>query len=316
MESQALDLIAGTVKNAVGGAKSGDLWKVKRNLIRTHPKLQPREKTTQRYQDRVRHLADLIKANGYDRAFPLKVYAAREGDEDVLYVVQGHRRLEAVDLAVAEGKEIDTIPCVTTDRGTTMEELMFATVNGNEGDPLQPIEKARMVRELMGCNLELDHIARRMGYTLPYMKNLLAILETPRDVREMVQEGKVAAAVAVKAVKDHGKQAGAVLQAGLAVAKSKGREKVTPKHLRSTAPASEKSTPTAAAESAEDTNTTSAHNGPEKPAKPDPMVERAARWIAEEVMPGQELPYFSLMRATLGKEKASHVEAMVAQLVR
>lgn len=179
METQPLDLIPGNVKKAVGGASSGDLWMVKRDLIRTHPKLQPRDKTSQAYKDRVRHLADLIKANGYDRAFPLKVYAARENDEDVLYVVQGHRRLEAVNLAASEGKEINTVPCVTTDRGTSMEDLMFATVNGNESDPLQPIEKAQMVRELMGCNLELDYIAKRMGYTLPYVKNLLSILEAP-----------------------------------------------------------------------------------------------------------------------------------------
>lgn len=299
METQSLDLIPGNVKKAVGGASSGDLWMVKRDLIRTHPKLQPRDKTSQAYKDRVRHLADLIKANGYDRAFPLKVYAARENDEDVLYVVQGHRRLEAVNLAASEGKEIDTVPCVTTDRGTSMEDLMFATVNGNEGDPLQPIEKAQRIRELMGCNLELDYIAKRLGYSLPYVKNLLSILEAPRDVRTMVQEGKVAAAVAVKTVKEHGKQAGAVLRAGLEAAQAKGKDKVTPKHLRAAAP--------------EGVQAPVVRTAGQQPSDADPALERAAQWIAQEIMPGHEASYLALLGIALGKKSAAKVKALVAQ---
>src|SRR6218665_1732301 len=84
-DSQELDLLPGNVKKAVGGATSGDLWMLQRSLIRRHPKLQPRDNTTEHYKERVRHLADLMHANGYDRSFPLKVFAAREDDQDVLY---------------------------------------------------------------------------------------------------------------------------------------------------------------------------------------------------------------------------------------
>ncbi|MCW5236046.1 ParB/RepB/Spo0J family partition protein [Verminephrobacter eiseniae] len=221
-DTQELDLLPGNVKKAVGGASSGDLWMLQRSLIRRHPKLQPRDNTTGHCRERVRHLANLMHANGYDRSFPLKVFAAREDGQDVLYLVQGHTRLDAFDLAVSEGKDMEVIPCVTTDRGTTMEDLLVSTITGNEGEPLTPIEKAGIVRELQGCNVELGSIARRLGYTLAYVKSLLSILEAPREVREMVQEGKVAASVAVGTVKEHGKQAGAVLKAGLEVAKAKG----------------------------------------------------------------------------------------------
>src|SRR6218665_358897 len=198
-DGQELDLLPGNVKKAGGGASSGDVWMLQPSLIRRHPKLQPRDNTTEHYKERVRHLADLMHANGYDRSFPLKVFAAREDDQDVLYLVQGHTRLDAFDLDVSEGKDMQVIPCVTTDRGTTMEDLLVS-----------PIEKAGIVRELQGCNVGLGSIARRLGYTLAYVKSLLSILEAPREVREMVQEGKVAASVAVGTVKEHGKQAGAV----------------------------------------------------------------------------------------------------------
>ncbi|MCW5260889.1 hypothetical protein D5045_11990 [Verminephrobacter eiseniae] len=69
-DSQELDLLPGNVKKAVGGASSGDLWMLQRSLIRRHPKLQPRDNTTEHYKERVRHLADLMHANGYDRSFP------------------------------------------------------------------------------------------------------------------------------------------------------------------------------------------------------------------------------------------------------
>lgn len=227
-----LNLMPGNVKAAVAGANSADLWMVDRRLIRRHPKLQPRDKNTPEYKNRVQFLKGLIMANGYDRAFPLKLYVARENGEDVLYLVQGHRRLDAVDLACEEGKEIEKIPCVTTERGTTMADLLISTVTGNEGEQLRPIETAGIVRELIKMNFTEDEIARRLNFSRTYITNLLDMLEAPRAVREMIQEGQVAAAVALNTVREHGENAITALQAGLEVAKSKGKDKVTPKHLR------------------------------------------------------------------------------------
>ncbi len=302
-ESQQLDLLAGNVKKAVGGASSGDLWMVHRSRLRFHPKLQPRDRTTEKYKERVRWLANLMKANGYDRAFPIKVFAAKENGEDVLYVVQGHRRVEGVDLAVSEGKQIDFIPCVTTDRGTTMEDLLFATINGNEGDPLTPIEKARQIKELQGCNVPLDVIAERLGNGMGYLKSLLAILETPRDVREMVDAGNVAGNVAVQTVREHGREASQILKAGLDVAKKqavakakKGKPvnlaavKVTPKHIKQVAPPKT----TAAAQKAGSKTAAS------EPATKPVELMRAAEWIASNVKAEDEYPYLALIATTLG----------------
>ncbi|ABM59378.1 ParB/RepB/Spo0J family partition protein [Verminephrobacter eiseniae] len=317
-DSQELDLLPGNVKKAVGGASSGDLWMLQRSLIRRHPKLQPRDNTTEHYKERVRHLADLMHANGYDRSFPLKVFAAREDGQDVLYLVQGHTRLDAFDLAVSEGKDMEVIPCVTTDRGTTMEDLLVSTITGNEGAPLTPIEKAGIVRELQGCNVGLGSIARRLGYTLAYVKSLLSILEAPREVREMVQEGKVAASVAVGTVKEHGKQAGAVLKAGLEVAKAKGKDKVTPKHLR--AAASRGSKPEA--------KSTFAAAAPAQTHKPEAKavslslatavddatmaaMRRAAKWIAQETGPADEYPFLALVSTTLGLGGTAALQGLV-----
>jgi 5-formyltetrahydrofolate cyclo-ligase len=309
-----LNLIAGNVKKAVGGASSGDLWMVERSRLRFHPKLQPRDRTTQPYKERVRHLANLMKANGYDRAFPVKVFAAKEDGEDVLYVVQGHRRVEAVDLAIAEGKEIEFVPCVTTDRGTNMEDLIFATINGNEGDPLAPIEKAKQIKELLGCNLQLDYIAQRLGYGVGYVKSLLAILETPREVCNMVQEGQVAANVAVQTVREHGKDAAAVLKAGRevaqaqAIAKAKGKGKavdlekvkVTPKHLKKVMPQPPKrvsGTPT-----------------PAPATESSSAILRAAQWIAKEVKVEDEYPYLALVATTLSLNGTTELQGEVAKL--
>lgn len=293
-DTNDLELIPGNVKNAVAGASSADLWMVQRKLIRTHPKLQPRDKHSQKYKERVRFLADLIKANGYDRAFPIKVYVARENNESVLYLVQGHTRLDAVDLVNSEGGQIEVIPCVTTERGTSMEDLLIATVTGNEGEPLTPIEKAKVVRELMGWNLELDTIAQRLGYTRAYINNLLSLLEAPRDVREMVQEGKVAAAVAIKTVKEHGTGALRVLKEGLEIAKSKGKEKVTPKHLK---PASEKAQGIKSTPIKVQATAVTEKQGPVK--EENLMLQRAAQWIVENATPEQEAQYLSLAAAML-----------------
>jgi ParB-like chromosome segregation protein Spo0J len=198
-----------------------------------------------------------------------------------------------------------------------MEDLLISTVTGNEGEPLTPIEKAGVIRDLQGCNMELDVIAKRLGYTLLHVKNLLSILEAPREVREMVQEGKVSAAVAVQTVKEHGKNAGTILRSGLEVAQSKGKDKVTPKHLREVSPQK------AERKSAKDGKEGRASKPAEAPEKLAPThadeaidaaLQRGAGWIVQEVQAGDEAPFISLVAATLGLKDTAALQELVAKL--
>lgn len=223
-------LTPGAVKSAMAGCKSSDLWKVPRNKIRIMPGFNVRVRNDE-FTEQVRLIADSIKANGYMADKPIAGFVARENDENIVYVIDGHTRLEAVDLANAEGAEITDVPVVTKPAGTSMEDLTVALVISNDGRHLTPYETALVCKRLIGYGMDEAEIARRIGKTRAYITNLLLLVSAPRAVTTMVQNGQVSATLAVETVKAHGKDAGDVLHEGLKHAESKGKNKVTGKHL-------------------------------------------------------------------------------------
>lgn len=225
-----LELVPGAVKSAMAGVKSADLWKVPRDRIKVMPGFNVRVQNDD-HAAQVRFIAESMKANGYFPDKPLAGFVAREDGENVIYVTDGHTRLEAVDLANAEGAEILEIPVVTKPAGTSMEDLTVALVVSNEGRNLTPFEVAVVCKRLIGYGMTEDEIARRIGKTRAYVGNLLLLVSAPRAVTTMVQQGQVSASLAVEAVKAHGKDAAQALTEGLKAAQEKGKDKVTNKHM-------------------------------------------------------------------------------------
>ena len=225
------ELIPGAVKAAMSGVKSSDLWKVPRDRIRVMPGFNIRVQNDD-HKAQVRFIADSMKANGYFADKPLAGYVAKEDGENVLYVIDGHTRLEAVDLANSEGAEINEIPVVTKPAGTSMEDLTVALVVSNEGRHLSPYEVALVCKRLIGFGMEEADIARRIGKTRTYVSNLLLLASAPRALTTLVQEGKASATLAVETYKAHGKEAAKVLKEGLVQAQASGKTKVTGKHLQ------------------------------------------------------------------------------------
>ncbi|GAB2750439.1 hypothetical protein GCM10027019_31380 [Melaminivora jejuensis] len=235
MENFDLNLVPGAVKAAMVGVKSADLWKVPRDRIKVMSGFNVRVKNED-HQAQVRFIADSMKANGFFPDKPLAGFVAKEDGENIIYVIDGHTRLEAVDLANSEGAEINEIPVVTKPAGTSMEDLTVALVVSNEGRHLTPYEVALVCKRLIGFGMDEAEVARRIGKSKPYVDNLLLLVSAPRAITNMVQEGTVSATLAVEAVKAHGSQAPQVLQDGLKEAQAQGKSKVTGRHLPKPAP--------------------------------------------------------------------------------
>lgn len=230
MEDFYSSLTAGNVKAAMKevGAASSDLWKVEPGRLRVLEGFNVRIKN-EAYTARVRWIADSIKANGFYPDKPLTGFVAREGDENIIYVTGGHRRHEAVHLAISEGAEVGTVPVVIKPKGTSMEDLTVDLYVGNEGDPLAVYEQAVLCKRLVGFGWDSKEIARRMGYaSAQYVDGLLSLAGAPLALRKMVTEGVVSATTAIEAIKKHGDKAVDVLLA--AMVKSAGG-RVTAKHM-------------------------------------------------------------------------------------
>lgn len=230
MEDFTRELTPGNTKAAMKavGAASSDLWKVAPDKLRVLEGFNPRIKN-EAYTARVRWIADSIKENGYYPDHPITGFVAQEDGEEVIYVTGGHRRHEAVFLAISEGATIETVPVVIKPRGTSMEDLTVDLKVGNDGEPLSTYEQALLCKRLAGFGLESARIAQRMGYSgAQYVDGLLSLASAPLAVRKMVIEAVISATTAIDAIKKHGDKATDVLLA--AMVKSAGG-RVTAKHL-------------------------------------------------------------------------------------
>lgn len=228
MEEFDANLTAGNVKAAMRdtGAVSADLWQVAPDRLHVIDGFNIRVKNDA-YAARVRWIADSIKANGYYKDKPLSGFVAKKDGVDVIYITGGHRRYEAVNLAISEGADIPNVPIVIKPRGTNMEDLTVDLIVGNEGEPVTTYEQAIGCKRLAGFGWESKEIARRIGYaSAQYVDGLLSLAGAPLGLRKMVIEQVVSATTAIEAIKKHGEKATEVLAAALA---KSGAKRVTAK---------------------------------------------------------------------------------------
>lgn len=224
-------LVPGSIKAAAreAGASSRDLWQIPRSKIRTIDNFNPRTTASPSYKAKIRELANSMTLQGFYQSEPIEVYVAREGDENVFYLTDGHRRLAGYDLAISEGAKLsEMIPAVPCEKGTTLEDLTVGFVrHNNTRVDLSPYELGVVIKRLVTYNWEMPKICSHLDITSQYADSLLMLIGADRRVREMVINEQVVAATAVEALRKHGAKAYEVLQAALERAQSTGKTKVT-----------------------------------------------------------------------------------------
>lgn len=228
------DAVAGSAKKAMNelGAKSRDLYMVPIDGIRKHPNFNIVRIDKAKYDAKVREIADSIKANGFYSSQPIKVFVAKEDGAEVVYVTNGHTRLDAARLAIEEGCQLEHLPAVPWPAGTTVEDITVSLYTENNGDPITPYGIALLCKRLVELGVEDTKIAERFSLGIGYVRSLLQLAGAPKAVREMVQSGKVSATLAVETLKKEGSNAVKVLQASEKVAQELGKDKVTKKVVK------------------------------------------------------------------------------------
>lgn len=226
------DLVAGNVKNTMKafGAGRSDTYQVDPRKIKFMEGFNPRTERPE-YEAHVEHLTQSIMANGFYADKPIGVFIAMENGEEVVYATDGHTRTKAAIRAIERGWAGETVPVVAKPRGTTMEDLHFATITSADGLALTPYEIGVKCKHLVDCGVDIKTIAKRINRTAPYVEDLLDLVGAPKAIRDMVASGQVAATLAIKELKEHGPKAVLRLKEGLETAKAAGKTKVTNKHV-------------------------------------------------------------------------------------
>lgn len=162
---------------------------------------------------------------------PLDVYV----EDGEIFIVDGHHRLAATLKNIAEGFEIKSLEARHF-RGNDADRVAHM-LNSASGLALTPLQLGVQYRKLIGFGWTEEQIANRRGKSKQHVKDMIQLAEANSDVHQLVNAGQISGTAALKAVKQHGSKAGAVIQEGLEQARAEGKEKVTPKALaRSSAP--------------------------------------------------------------------------------
>jgi ParB-like chromosome segregation protein Spo0J len=223
---------SGSVKAAMkeAGATSRDLWYVPVNEIVQLEDFNVRVKNAE-YFDAVRTIADSIKENGFYPHKPIACMVIKQNGKDVLAVIDGHTRYDAAVLAISEGAPLEKLPVVTTQSGVTMEDAIAGLVTNNSGKPLTPMAMGLVCKRLVSFGWSNSKVAAKIAVSIAYVGQLLQLVSADKVIRDLVNDDKISATLAVQTMNAEGEKAGEVLTQAVKTAKAQGKGKATAKHL-------------------------------------------------------------------------------------
>jgi ParB family chromosome partitioning protein len=215
---------------------------VRVDQLRTIPGFNVRVRETDDYRSHLDALKQSIRENGFYANKPLAGYIGKDGDDDVIYVTDGHTRLEAVQEINAEalndGEQIEGLPVVLKPADSNVADLTIALVQDNSGRPLTPYELGVVVQRLAGMKdgegnpmFSKADIARKLSITERYIDDLNVLVGAPAKVRTAVLEGSVSSTLAIQELRRSPKKAEERIIAAVQKAKSQGKSKATRKHV-------------------------------------------------------------------------------------
>jgi hypothetical protein len=210
MQDFSKTLVAGkSIKGAMEavGAGKGNLWQVNINSLRVLEGFNVRVRNAGLKEHIEGLAASMGSEEGYIQHHVMAGFVAQEGDEQVIYLTDGHCRLEAIHLANLHGAQITTVPVVVSTKGTSMEDLTIGLVRSNSGKRLDPFELAVVAKRLAKWNWTHKNIAARMGVSMTTVQNYLSLMEAPKEVRDMVAEGVVGLHTALETMRSRGADA-------------------------------------------------------------------------------------------------------------
>ncbi|MGE8162979.1 ParB/RepB/Spo0J family partition protein [Paraburkholderia sp. NPDC080076] len=224
-------IVTGNTKAAVkaAGGGSSDLWTVPPGEIH----YDPRDNVRPLDMERVRHLASLIAANGYDRKKPLGCFVRKVGGQDRIFVYEGQHRYHAALMAIKEGAEIDRLPIVIDEaKSVNRVNLIYSGITNNDGEKLTPLQLAEKVVELQELGESNATICRRLNITDQTIRDVLLLAQAPAALHKLVRDKIVASTLAIEEIRTHGgEKALERLSNAAAQVKASGKVKVTKKAL-------------------------------------------------------------------------------------
>jgi hypothetical protein len=246
---QKLELTAGSKKThlrAISGsdseAKTGEIYNVSPRKIVVIKGLNARIKDQAYWEgddekglEGIMHLAKSIKRDGFKKHKPLAGYVAEVDGEDVLFLTEGHRRLDAALYYMDNlgGPADFLVPVVAEAKEMTALELNYSLRQSNTGQPFRPIEDLMWVLRMLDTYGQSEAMLRtQSGIKESLLRSMIIVGRGPTEILELVKDEKVSITVAGDTITKYGpEKAVEVLVKAKAVAEASGRERITPRFM-------------------------------------------------------------------------------------
>jgi len=177
----------------------------------------------------VRSMADAILSNGVAAFPPITI---RRSEDGVIAVMAGWCRRRAHVLAMSEGADIKGIQCIDAGK-KSKDEIYLDVLTSNTQLPLTAMEKAKGVKALLNGLWSPADIAKKTGWSISTVNNLIALYDAPDEISQMVKDGVVSATFATEIVKSNTPdEAVKKLKSAANTAEKAGKKKVTKKDLK------------------------------------------------------------------------------------
>lgn len=203
-----------------------DLYRVDPKLIQIKEGWNSRDASDPANASHIEGLKASIKEIGVKK--PLVCYMENE----IVYVTDGHCRLQAVMELIKSGVEIKTVPVMVEDRFANEADRIFSQVVHNQGKPLTAIELAKTFKRLIDLGWAQKDIAVKAGMSGGRVSQLLELLTLPAVLQKFITEGKASATMVLTTFKKHNGDVAltvAELNGAVAVANEQGRTRAMPK---------------------------------------------------------------------------------------
>lgn len=305
-------IVAGSKEKASKGLSSNrSLFMIPVDKLQPMPGFNARVKN-KAYWTKVEEFANSIAENGFYTDKPIACSVIKKDGEDVIIYDDGHRRIDAVKLNISRGINIELVPCVIRP-ASNLTDMTVRLVTANSGEQLTPMEIAIVCKRLQGYGLDNGTIAKRLGFSLAYVGQLLALQAAPQQIIDLVNDEKISATLAVSTLKEEGEQAVKVLQEAVEVAKTQGKGKATAKHIKGSKPPTTSDKTEAKQEVKEHKRQ---DNEPVQPLMPSPSVTTFDALMARETEYRIETETMNKgvewMKRNIGIIDHSHYELIIA----
>lgn len=179
-------------------------------------------------------LADSIASLGQQVA--LKVVKDRGVER--YRVIDGHRRLAAIKLAISKGASIPYAKCEIFN-GNSEDEIFAMIVTGTGQKQLNEVEQAEGIKRLIDLGYKPEELSKKIGKSIPFIYNLVKISNLPKVVKDEIVIGNISGSTVVSIQKTVGDDKELVSQVKSAIKTAtkdgKVKKKATAKHVDTSA---------------------------------------------------------------------------------